>query len=305
MDFVVERPLTQFPGGEPALLRTLGEMVARLQATAPFPGVMEDFGAPTRSTRAPAFRSWHLPEGEFSSTRPRPGWGTPARRASRPPRGWRVRVQRPWQHVDRGRVRKGDGIAEPSLQRSRRSSCRGRRRVPNLRQRVQGWRSRGLGRVAESVRTPDVAEAGEFADGNAGVEHTKGNGRASHRWRRHHDTRAGAVFVEPVRGGRARMVPGKLADREHSENDAVRSEDRLQPAGGTNDRDLDRDPSDEHWSDGDLRHGCPSRTAQCSEDTRSGESGRSLRRPRGRRVRATAKVGARPPLRGCRRRQSA
>ena len=45
MDFVVERPLTAFPGGEPALLRTLGEMVARLQATAPFPAVMEDFGA--------------------------------------------------------------------------------------------------------------------------------------------------------------------------------------------------------------------------------------------------------------------
>ena len=44
MDFVVERPLTAFPGGEPALLRTLGEMVARLQATAPFPPVMEDFG---------------------------------------------------------------------------------------------------------------------------------------------------------------------------------------------------------------------------------------------------------------------
>ena len=45
MDFVVERPLTAFPGGEPALLRALGEMVARLQATAPFPRVTEDFGA--------------------------------------------------------------------------------------------------------------------------------------------------------------------------------------------------------------------------------------------------------------------
>jgi Phosphotransferase enzyme family len=45
MDFVVERPLTAFPGGEPALLRTLGEMVARLQATALFPALMEDFGA--------------------------------------------------------------------------------------------------------------------------------------------------------------------------------------------------------------------------------------------------------------------
>src|SRR5215203_5823622 len=45
MDFVVERPLTAFPGGEPALLRTLGEMVARLQATAPFPRMTKDFGA--------------------------------------------------------------------------------------------------------------------------------------------------------------------------------------------------------------------------------------------------------------------
>jgi hypothetical protein len=45
MDFVVERPLTAFPGGEPALLHSLGEMVARLQVTAPFPRVMEDFGA--------------------------------------------------------------------------------------------------------------------------------------------------------------------------------------------------------------------------------------------------------------------
>jgi Phosphotransferase enzyme family len=45
MDFVIERPLTAFPGGEPALLRALGGMVARLQATAPFPPVMDDFGA--------------------------------------------------------------------------------------------------------------------------------------------------------------------------------------------------------------------------------------------------------------------
>ncbi len=45
MDFIVERPLTAFPGGEPSLLRTLGEMVARLQATAPFPAVTADFGA--------------------------------------------------------------------------------------------------------------------------------------------------------------------------------------------------------------------------------------------------------------------
>ena len=48
MDFVVERPLTAFPGGEPALVRTLGEMVARLQATALFPPLMEDFGALVR-----------------------------------------------------------------------------------------------------------------------------------------------------------------------------------------------------------------------------------------------------------------
>jgi hypothetical protein len=40
MDFVVERPLTAFPGGEPALLRSLGEMVTRVQASAPFPPVM-------------------------------------------------------------------------------------------------------------------------------------------------------------------------------------------------------------------------------------------------------------------------
>ncbi len=45
MDFVIERPLTAFPGGEPSLLRALGEMVARLQSTAPFRPVMEDFGA--------------------------------------------------------------------------------------------------------------------------------------------------------------------------------------------------------------------------------------------------------------------
>jgi Ser/Thr protein kinase RdoA (MazF antagonist) len=45
MDFVVERPLTTFPGGGPALVRALGEMVARLQTTAPFPQVTKDFGA--------------------------------------------------------------------------------------------------------------------------------------------------------------------------------------------------------------------------------------------------------------------
>jgi aminoglycoside phosphotransferase (APT) family kinase protein len=43
-DFVVERPLSTYPGGEPALLRSLGEMVARLQATERFPPVTTDFG---------------------------------------------------------------------------------------------------------------------------------------------------------------------------------------------------------------------------------------------------------------------
>lgn len=45
MDFVAERPLTEYPGGESALLRALGAMVAQLQTTAPFPSVTNDFGA--------------------------------------------------------------------------------------------------------------------------------------------------------------------------------------------------------------------------------------------------------------------
>ncbi len=45
MDFVVERPATEFPGGQPALVRALGQLVGRLQATPPFPVLMEDFGA--------------------------------------------------------------------------------------------------------------------------------------------------------------------------------------------------------------------------------------------------------------------
>jgi hypothetical protein len=45
MDFVVERPLASFPGGEQALVRALGHMVGQLQATAPFPPVTDDFGA--------------------------------------------------------------------------------------------------------------------------------------------------------------------------------------------------------------------------------------------------------------------
>jgi aminoglycoside phosphotransferase (APT) family kinase protein len=45
MDFVAERPATAFPGGQPAFVRSLGGLVAQLQATAPFPMVMEDFGA--------------------------------------------------------------------------------------------------------------------------------------------------------------------------------------------------------------------------------------------------------------------
>src|SRR5436190_8940919 len=49
MDFVIERPATTFPGGQPALLRALGEMIARLQTTALFPPMMEDFGALTEA----------------------------------------------------------------------------------------------------------------------------------------------------------------------------------------------------------------------------------------------------------------
>jgi hypothetical protein len=45
MDFVVEHPLAAYPGGGRALVRALGEMVARLQTTALFPPVMDDFGA--------------------------------------------------------------------------------------------------------------------------------------------------------------------------------------------------------------------------------------------------------------------
>jgi hypothetical protein len=45
MDFVIERPLTDFPGGARALVSALGEMVARLQSTAPFPPVTRDFCA--------------------------------------------------------------------------------------------------------------------------------------------------------------------------------------------------------------------------------------------------------------------
>jgi Phosphotransferase enzyme family len=45
MDFVVERPLTAFPGGGPALVRALGEMVAQLQTRTLFAPVTKDFGA--------------------------------------------------------------------------------------------------------------------------------------------------------------------------------------------------------------------------------------------------------------------
>jgi hypothetical protein len=37
MDFVPARPLAEYPGGAPALARELGKLIARLQATAPFP----------------------------------------------------------------------------------------------------------------------------------------------------------------------------------------------------------------------------------------------------------------------------
>jgi hypothetical protein len=36
--------LTEFPGGQPAVVSALGEIVARLQSTAPFPPVTSDFG---------------------------------------------------------------------------------------------------------------------------------------------------------------------------------------------------------------------------------------------------------------------
>jgi aminoglycoside phosphotransferase (APT) family kinase protein len=37
MDFVMQRPLHEYPGGPLALAKALGELVAKLQATAPFP----------------------------------------------------------------------------------------------------------------------------------------------------------------------------------------------------------------------------------------------------------------------------
>ena len=60
--------------------------------------------------------------------------------------------------------------------------------------------------------------------------------------------------AQPWRAGRV-PVSGELADHEQSESDPVRSEDRLQPAGETNDRDLVRDPTDEHRSDDDCAPG--------------------------------------------------
>lgn len=41
MAFIAERPLTEFPGGAPALVGALGELVRRLQATEPFPPLGE------------------------------------------------------------------------------------------------------------------------------------------------------------------------------------------------------------------------------------------------------------------------
>jgi hypothetical protein len=37
MDFIEEQPITGFPGGAPALARSIGELLARVQSTAPFP----------------------------------------------------------------------------------------------------------------------------------------------------------------------------------------------------------------------------------------------------------------------------
>lgn len=37
MDFVMQRPLHEYPGGPLALAKALGELVAKLQATPPFP----------------------------------------------------------------------------------------------------------------------------------------------------------------------------------------------------------------------------------------------------------------------------
>ena len=89
MDFVVERPLTAFPGGEPALLRTLGEMVARLQATALFPPVMEDFGGARRGDAEPRPRTVGCSP-PASSTGTSPAWpasapSTPGRPRRCPP----------------------------------------------------------------------------------------------------------------------------------------------------------------------------------------------------------------------------
>ena len=104
-----------------------------------------------------------------------------------------MRVQRPWQHVDRGRVRKGDGIAEPSLQRSQRTVAAADDECRTFDSECEGGdREDSVASPSECAR-PDVAEAGEFDDGNAGVEHTKGNGRGSHRSCRHHETGAGGV----------------------------------------------------------------------------------------------------------------
>jgi len=46
-DFVKERPLMAYPGGESALLRTLGELIATLQATPRFPAVSANLGTLT------------------------------------------------------------------------------------------------------------------------------------------------------------------------------------------------------------------------------------------------------------------
>lgn len=43
MDFIAARPLTDFPGGQPALARAAGGLIARLQATSTFPQFVDYF----------------------------------------------------------------------------------------------------------------------------------------------------------------------------------------------------------------------------------------------------------------------
>jgi aminoglycoside phosphotransferase (APT) family kinase protein len=66
MDFVMQRPLHEYPGGPLALAKALGELVAKLQATAPFPdlgdyrGFLERMLAYLRSVFAERLLDPHL-----------------------------------------------------------------------------------------------------------------------------------------------------------------------------------------------------------------------------------------------------